>query len=228
MKKSKREVPSLDQWKQLRSGPSSVSGSRAQLQAALKELEKLRGTGRLGIEERKVIESSIVAVAKYYKRNQAVHDGTPTPTDTIAKIRKISACAAEMLDLVSDPDWAVESKLDPALKHHGEAGFKSAVSAVFSWKYAARDVLEDFEKRAARRYKRPHPGVILLAQCQRILEIAGVDVGLTKGGSPLVRFTRCVHKYATGLRVGSFDHHIDTLRRMKVSGANTFADAFRP
>lgn len=78
----------------------------------------------------------------------------------------------------------------------------------------------------------PDPLLILLMDCAEIMAHfnGGEAPGPTKGDRPLVRFTRCVHSYATGKSKdkANFDRQIVAMRRVQTELASIRAPQEKP
>jgi len=142
---------------------------------------------------------------------------TPPPYFVRFQLLRIVKAARAIASLNEENHWAARALVEEKL-----GGMPNTLSAALE---QTQRILKALESAAAGdcRIKDsdfPSAKLHLLEGCRRIMEDAsGVRPGLSKynvinEGGPLLRFTRTVFEYATGLRTapGSFDNEVEILR----------------
>ncbi len=145
---------------------------------------------------------------------------TPPPHFVRSQVQKIINATKEIVSLVDESHWAARVLVEERLR---EVPNTLTLSVVLQ---QTQNMLTALEHTAAGPCRIKDPDFIgaklyLLECCLRIMGDAagGVKPGLTKHnhvnqGGPLLRFTRAVFEYATGLRAadGAFDSEVRILR----------------
>jgi len=154
---------------------------------------------------------------------------TPPPHFVRSQLQKIIKATKEIASLSDESHWAVRVLIEETLQG---APNTNDVSLVLD---QIQNMLQAAERTAVGPCTVREPDVTsaklhLLECCLRIMEDAagGIKPGLTKHnnineGGPLLRFTRAVFEYATGLRAagGSFDNEVKILRSLNLSKSST-------
>jgi hypothetical protein len=193
-------------------------GEAEKLDEALMELRRYgQRKGSWDVASDSYASNAIKKSVSYFLWHWDTEQLTPPPHFVRSQLRQLIKAARAIESLHEESHWTARCLVEAKL-----AGTSNPLSEILN---QTRRMVEALENTAAGECKIWDPGLPtaklrLLQVCLLIMEITcSVRPGLTKynhinGGGPLLRFTRPVFEYATGLRAadGAFDNEVKILR----------------